>query len=128
MNKQIIIDTLNKPYEVAVYKLSSNGRIYTEFLGKKTYFSADTISEMFKSANAIRNAFAAKAWIENNGGEMVGASSKAGSWYYNFKGMKVRISDHCWTSQYHNAPDVNLCSYDLNGHVELINQLATLAD
>jgi hypothetical protein len=126
--KQVMVSELNKLYKTPMYNIAANGKIYTEFLGKKTYIANEVIVSRFKSSNATRNVSVVKTWIEQNGGELVGSSSKAGSWYYNLNGKKVRISDHCWTSQYHNAPDVNLCSYDLNGHVELIKQLATIAN
>jgi hypothetical protein len=124
--KQNLIAVMNDRIGSEQYKLAANGRIYTYFMGKKTFLSMDSFVSRFKSSNSLRNAFAVKRWIEQNGGEEVGSSSRVGSWYYMFKGVKVRVSDHCWTSQFHKSPDVNLCSYDLNGHESMIAQLANL--
>ena len=46
-------------------------------------------------------------------------------YFYTEKG-KIRISNHHYTSEKHNEPDYNFCSYEVNGYVEIINSLKTI--
>ena len=120
---RLAVESLNNALGRDQYAISNNGRVYMEFLGKKTYFSSEIIIRSANEGKARRNAKKVCVFIESNGGVLVASSSKAGSYYDSYKGKKVRVSDHPWTSQFHSSPEVNLCSYDDNGHIEMIEQL-----
>ena len=131
MKKQ---DKINKVNEINAkysqnYQFNDSGRIFTMFMGKKQWHKFDELVERWerfeKERNADANVKATCLFIEENGGKCT-YKSMYGAKYYDFKGYKVRISNHHWTSDNHLDPDVNLCSYEVNGHIEMINKLKSL--
>lgn len=46
-----------------------------------------------------------------------------GSRYYTISGKYVRVSNHHYTSEMYKECDFNFCSYEVNGHLEIIESL-----
>ena len=128
MNKQDKINEINAKYNQD-YQLGKNGRIFTLFMGKKIWQSFNEVVSSYRATERERNSEVnAKRvfdYIESVGGECT-YKSMFGSRYYDYKGFKVRVSNHDWTSENHVNPDVNLCSYEDGGYVEMIKKLRSL--
>ena len=128
MSKQEKIKYINEKYN-ADYKFSTSGRIYEMGMGKKIFTKFDDIVSHYegreRERNAQENAKIVFLYIEKNGGIII-YKSIYGSRYYDYKGYRVRISNHSWTSEKHNEPDVNLYSNEKNGACEMIEKLKKL--
>ena len=125
MINQDKINEINKKHNQD-YKLSKSGRIYSEFMGKKQWYKLDEIisrlNELELERNANNNVKITCKFIEEKGGKLT-YKSMYGSNYYDFNGFKVRVSNHEWTSDKHVDADINLCSYDIDGYIEMIGKL-----
>jgi len=123
-SKQEKINEINSKYDQN-YILNESGRIYTTFMNKKMWFKFDELVQRWENfdreRNADKNAKVVCEFITKKGGDLT-YTSIHGSFYFNFKGFKIRVSNHDWTSEYHLSPDVNLCSYSENGHEEMISK------
>jgi hypothetical protein len=88
---------------------------------KEDLFVNDFI-EMQNSINANKNCKITVEYMESIGLIPEYKSVYGAKYFFTSKG-KIRISNHHWTSEKHNEPDLNLCSYEKNGHVSMINEL-----
>jgi hypothetical protein len=119
------INEINKKYNQD-YQFNVSGRIFRSYMGKKLWFTFDEIVKDWESfereKNARENVKKASEFIEKNGGEII-YKSMYGSKYYSYKGYKVRISNHHWTSEKHDDPDYNIYSYKKDGHISMIEEI-----
>jgi len=125
MRKQEKINEINEKYQQN-YMINKSGRIYTIFMEKKQWHKFDEIVTTWENHERMKNSNAnvkkVCEFIEKNGGEFQ-CKSMYGSVYYIYKGHKIRVSNHDWTSEKHIEPEINLCSYEKDGHIELIKKL-----
>lgn len=128
MNTQEIINGINTKHQQS-YIISNSGRIYSEFMGKKTYYKLTDIVEKWnrfeQERNAEENFNEVLRYLKTIGVE-ISYSSIYGSIYFNWKGYKIRVSTHHFTSENHISPDYNIFSYDKNGHVDMIALLESI--
>jgi NAD+--asparagine ADP-ribosyltransferase len=80
--------------------------------------------ELVYRKNASKNYKIAKEYLISLGLE-IKATSTNSIYFISDKGI-IRVSDHHWTSEKHNEPILNLCSYDQNGHIQMINEINNL--
>ena len=88
---------------------------------RQDLFIADFV-EMQNQINANENSNVVIEFLKELGLEILNKSIFGSVYFYTKKGT-VRVSNHHWTSEKHNEPSLNLCSYEKNGHVSMINQL-----
>lgn len=123
-----LVKQTNKKYNCD-YMVSESGRIYKSFMGKKTYISVkkmiEECEERERSRNAVINSNITRKYIEDMGGEKI-CFSNTGSMYFFIGGLKVRISDHFMISYKHHRPDVNLCSYEKDGWIDMTEKINIL--
>ena len=122
------IEQINAKYGQS-YQISNSGRIFTMFMGEKFWHKFDEVIARWDNFEKVRiaeeNVKVTSLFIEQNGGECF-YKSCYGSRYYDYNGYKVRISDHHWTSEKHRGCDINLCSYNAKGYIEMIEKLKSL--
>jgi len=124
-----IINEINHKYNKS-YKISGNGRIYDEFMGKKLYFSQTELIkkwEIFEKKKFAReNVNKVNYFMETLNCQRK-HTSMYGSAYYEYKGYNIRVSDHDWTSiENHPKIHFNFCSYEQKGYVEIINKIKSI--
>lgn len=117
------IEAINSKYNQN-YQINESGRVFTIFMRKKQWHKIDDVVNRWaiveKERNANSNVSKVVNFLESNNAVLV-SESVYGSLYYIYKGYKIRVSNHDWTSEKHSSPDFNLCSYEENGHIDMIN-------
>jgi ribosomal protein L4 len=91
------------------------------FDSKKEDFLNDFI-EMQRTIIANENCKKTVEFLETLGLTPDYKSVFGAKYFFTEKG-KIRVSNHHYTSEKHNEPDFNFCSYEKNGYIEIIESL-----
>lgn len=85
----------------------------------------ESFENLEREKNARQNSKLVFEFLEENN-IIADYKSIYGSRYFNINGKSIRVSNHHYTSEMHKECDYNFCSYNKNGHLEIINSLKSI--
>ena len=79
----------------------------------------ENVENEIKTNNSRLNAQKTIEYLVLIGLEIDNKSIFGSTYFYTKKGH-IRVSNHHYTSEKYNDPELNLCSYNIDGHLEMI--------